>query len=53
VLEHPLRARLAAELRAQSMNPPELAAAVDEPLPLIAYHCRVLALSGGLDRPAS
>jgi hypothetical protein len=51
LLENPLRARLAAELEAQSLSPSELAAAVDEPLALVAYHCRVLELAGGFERP--
>ncbi len=51
VLANPLRARLAAELKVRHASPPELAAALGEPLPSVAYHCRVLELVDGLDRP--
>jgi hypothetical protein len=51
VLGNPLRARLAAELKVRSASPPELAAALGERLPSVAYHCRVLGLADGLDRP--
>ena len=45
-LEHPLRAQIAAKLEKHSMNPPELAEALGEPLPQVAYHCDVLAAVG-------
>ncbi len=46
VLEHPLRARIATEMEKGSVDPPELAEALDEPLPRVAYHCDVLAEAG-------
>ena len=46
VLKHPLRARIAAELEKRSMDPPELAEVLGEPLPRVAYHCDVLAKAG-------
>lgn len=46
VLKHPLRARIAAELEKRSVDPPELAEALGEPLPRVAYHCDVLAEAG-------
>ena len=42
-LKHPLRARIAAELEECSMSPQRIAEALHEPLPLVAYHCDVLA----------
>ena len=46
VLTHPLRARIAAELEKRSMDPPELAEALGEPAPVVAYHCDVLTEAG-------
>jgi DNA-binding transcriptional ArsR family regulator len=46
VLKHPLRARIAAELEKRSLDPPELAEALGEPLSRVAYHCDVLAKAG-------
>jgi DNA-binding transcriptional ArsR family regulator len=46
VLKHPLRARVAAELEKRGMDPPELAEALGEPLPRVAYHRDVLAKAG-------
>jgi DNA-binding transcriptional ArsR family regulator len=46
VLEHPLRARIAAEHEKHSMSPQALAEALGEPLPRVAYHCKVLAEVG-------
>jgi DNA-binding transcriptional ArsR family regulator len=47
VLENPLRARLVAELKGLRMSPLELAEALGEPLPSVAYHCRVVGEAGG------
>ncbi len=47
-LEHPLRARMVEELKRESVDPPALAAALDRPLDLVAYHYRVLEAVGGL-----
>ena len=46
VLKHPLRAQIAAELEKRSMDPPELAEVLGEPLPRVAYHRNVLAKAG-------
>jgi DNA-binding transcriptional ArsR family regulator len=46
VLKHPLRARIAGELEKRSMDPPELAEALGEPAPVVAYHCDVLTEAG-------
>ena len=46
VLKHPLRARIATELEKGSMDPPELAEALGEPQPRVAYHCEVLTEAG-------
>jgi len=46
VLKHPLRARIAAELEKRRMDPAELAEVFGEPLPRVAYHCKVLAKAG-------
>jgi DNA-binding transcriptional ArsR family regulator len=45
-LEHPLRARIAAELEKRDLSREELAAILEEPLPLVAYHREVLAAVG-------
>ena len=45
LLDHPLRARLAAELAGRIKEPAELAKTLEEPLALVAYHFRVLAAS--------
>ena len=45
-LKHPLRMRIAAELEKHSMSRQELAEVLGEPLPLVAYHCDVLAAAG-------
>ncbi len=42
VLEHPLRARMAAMLDQCPMDLPELAEALDEPLTRVTYHYGVL-----------
>lgn len=44
LLEHPLRARIVAQPAKDSMNTAELAEALGEPLPLVAYHAKVLAM---------
>lgn len=40
--EHPLRARIAAELAKQPLTPEQLADILDEELPRVRYHWRVL-----------
>jgi hypothetical protein len=45
-LKHPLRAQIASALEKRSMGPPELAEALGEPLPQVAYHCDVLVAVG-------
>jgi DNA-binding transcriptional ArsR family regulator len=45
-LEHPLRARIAAELEKRSMDRQELAEVLGEPLPLVKYHYDVLTAVG-------
>lgn len=45
-LKHLLRARIAAELEKRDMDRRELAEVLGEPLPLVAYHCDVLAAVG-------
>ena len=47
-LKHPLRARIAAELEKRDMGPQRIAEALDEPQPLVAYHCDVLAAVGSV-----
>jgi hypothetical protein len=42
VLDHPLRMQIAAVLEERRMDVPELAEALGEPLPLVAYHYGVL-----------
>jgi hypothetical protein len=46
LLDHPLRARIAAEPDPSYREPTELARTLGEPLPRVAYHCRVLATAG-------
>lgn len=48
LLGHPLRVRIATELGQRPLSPPELAAALSEPLPRVIYHYGVLARDGGL-----
>lgn len=50
LLEHPLRARLFAEIGRRPAGLPELASALDVPLSKIAYHYSVLEEAGGVDR---
>lgn len=45
-LKHPLRAQIAAELEKRGRGRRELAEVLGEPLPLVAYHCDVLAAVG-------
>lgn len=47
-LEHPLRARMLAELNKRMMSVPELAVALNTPLSIAAYHYQVLAELGGM-----
>lgn len=47
-VKHPAREAILAELAGRSIEPPELAAILDKPLPLIEYHYRVLEAVGGL-----
>lgn len=47
-LGHQLRVRIAAALKERRMSQQELAAALDEPLPRIVYHHRVLEEAGAL-----
>ncbi|MDX6610158.1 MAG: hypothetical protein QOF85_2083 [Solirubrobacterales bacterium] len=46
LLDHPLRARIAAELNTLHPEPTELAKALGESLPCVAYHYRVLRAGG-------
>jgi hypothetical protein len=46
VLRHPLRARIAAELEKRSMDLPELAETLGEPVAVVDYHRDVLAKAG-------
>jgi DNA-binding transcriptional ArsR family regulator len=46
LLGHPLRARIAAELAKQPLSPKQLADVLDEELPRISYHRRVLREAG-------
>lgn len=49
-LRHPLRSRVHTELGRGFASPLELAGVLGKPLPLVAYHCRVLEVVGGLPR---
>jgi DNA-binding transcriptional ArsR family regulator len=49
-LEHPRRKQMFAKLSEQSMSPAELAAALDKPLSIVAYHYGVLEAASGLAR---
>ncbi len=46
VLEHPLRARMLAELSERGTDPSELAEVLGEPATCLAYHRRVLEAAG-------
>jgi hypothetical protein len=46
LLDHPMRVRIAAEMETSYREPTELAEALGESLPRVAYHCRVLAAGG-------
>jgi DNA-binding transcriptional ArsR family regulator len=46
LLAHPLRARIAAELAKQPLDPKQLADVLDEELPRVSYHWRVLREAG-------
>jgi DNA-binding transcriptional ArsR family regulator len=45
-LSHPLRAEILARLDERSLSPTELAAGLDVPLPVVAYHVRKLEDAG-------
>lgn len=46
VLGHPIRARIAVELKEGGMSLVEMAEALGEPLLCVSYHAKVLAMSG-------
>jgi DNA-binding transcriptional ArsR family regulator len=46
LLDHPLRARIAAELAKQPLDPKQLADVLHEDLPRVSYHWRVLNKAG-------